>query len=130
MPRLYRKEKMMSAYFTRQGYVSVEALPETEGINSKFFTETILSNIVQPVSVFCPKMQAQGHSMQIDNAKPHNSALSLQKTEELGFTRLAQRPYSPDLAPCDVFLFGFLKKDLDGKNFRSQNEVVSVLRAF
>jgi transposase len=67
--------------------------------------------------------------MHIDNAKSHNSALSLQKTEELGIARLAQPPYSPDMAPCDFFLFDYLKKELHGKNFRSKKGVISVVRA-
>jgi hypothetical protein len=67
--------------------------------------------------------------MHIDDAKPHNFGLSLHKTEELGFTRLAQPLYFFDLAPYDFFLFGYLKKELHGKNFRSQNSVISVLRA-
>jgi hypothetical protein len=68
--------------------------------------------------------------MHIDNAKSHNSALSLQETEELGFTRLAQPSYSSDLELYDFFIFGYLKKELHGKNFRSQNEVISVVRSF
>jgi hypothetical protein len=36
---------MISAYFTGQGFVFVEALPETERFNSTFFTETIIPNI-------------------------------------------------------------------------------------
>jgi hypothetical protein len=68
--------------------------------------------------------------MNIDNAKSHNSVLSLQKTQELGFTRLVQPPYSLGLAPYDFFLFSYLKKKLHGKNFRPQNEVISVMRAF
>jgi hypothetical protein len=75
-------------------------------------------------------MHAQGYWVQIENAKPPNSALSLQKTEELGFTRLAQPCYFPDLAPYDFFLFGFSKKKLHGKKFRSQNQMMSVMRAF
>jgi hypothetical protein len=66
---------MISAYFTRQGFISVEALPETERFNSTFFVETILLNIIQFMSVFHPKMQAQGYWMHVDNAKFHNSAL-------------------------------------------------------
>jgi hypothetical protein len=54
--------------------------------------------------------------------------LSPQKTEELGFTRLAQPPDSPDLAPCDFFLFGHLKKELHRKKFRSQNGMISMVR--
>jgi hypothetical protein len=79
---------MILAYFTRQGFISVEILPETERFNSIFFTEIILSNIVESMNVFRPKMQARCYWIYIDNARPHNSALSLQKTEELGFTRL------------------------------------------
>jgi hypothetical protein len=119
---------MISAYFTRQGFVSVEAFPETERFNSTSFTETILLNVVQSASAFRPKMHAQGYWMQIDNATSHNPALSLQKTEELGFARLAQPPYSSDLAPCDFFRFGYLEKELHGKNFRSQNGVISLVR--
>jgi hypothetical protein len=65
--------------------------------------------------------------MHIDNAKPHNYVLSLQKTKELGFTRLVQPHYSPDLAPCDFFLFGYLKKE-PYENFRFQNGVIFVVR--
>jgi hypothetical protein len=121
---------MISAYFTRHGFVSVESLPETERFNYTFFTEINFPNIVQSVSIFRLKMQTQDYSMHIDNATSHNSALSFQKTEELGFTGLAQPPYSPDVAPCHFFLFGYLKKELHGKNSRSQNEVISVVRAF
>jgi hypothetical protein len=46
------KKTMISAYFTRQGFVSIEALPETERFNSTFFIETILPNIVQSMSLF------------------------------------------------------------------------------
>jgi hypothetical protein len=126
----FHRKMMISAYFTHQGFVSVETLPETEQFNSTFFTETNFLNIVQFLSVFRPKMQAQDYWMHIDNVKSHNSALSFQKTEELLFTRLAQPPYSHDLAPCDFFLFGYLKKEVHGKNFRSQNEVICMVRAF
>jgi hypothetical protein len=51
--------------------------------------------------------------------------MSLQKAEEVGFTRL---PHSHDLAPCGFFLFGYLKKEREEKNFRSENEVISALR--
>jgi hypothetical protein len=121
------KKTMISAYFTRQGLVSIEALPETERFHSTFFTETILASIVQSLIASRPKMQARCYWIHIDDAKPHNSGLSLRKTEELGFTWLPQPPYSPDLAPSDFFLFGYLKKELQGMNFRSGNQVISAV---
>jgi hypothetical protein len=123
------RKTMISAYFTRQRFVSIEALPETERFNSEFFTGTILPSLVRSVSLLRPKMQAQGYWLHIDSAKPYNSVLSLHKTEELGFTRLPQSPYSPDLTPCDFFLFGYLKKEPQGMNFRCQNGVISAMTA-
>ena len=32
-------------------------------------------------------------------------------------------PYSPDLAPCDFFLFPRMKRDLKGKRFQNVEEV-------
>jgi hypothetical protein len=98
--RYRSKKRTISAYFTRQGFVSVEKLLQTEWFNSTFFAEIILPNIVQFVSVFRLTMHAQCHWIHLGNAKPYNSALSLQKTEKLEFTRLAQPSSSPDLTPA------------------------------
>jgi hypothetical protein len=32
------------------------------------------------------------------------------------------------LAPCGFFLFGCLKQELEERNFRSENEVISAVR--
>jgi hypothetical protein len=66
--------------------------------------------------------------LHIDNAKSHNSRLSIRKTEEYGFIRVPQPHYSPDLAPCDFFLFGYLKSQLEGKTFFDENDVKGEMR--
>jgi transposase len=43
--------------------------------------------------------------------------MSTEKMEELGFIPVAQPPYSPDLAPYDLFLFGYLKQHFGRKVF-------------
>ena len=42
-----------------------------------------------------------------------------------GYELIPQRAYSPDLAPSDYFLFPNLKKDIRGRHFRSNEEVVA-----
>jgi hypothetical protein len=74
-------------------------------------------------------MQAQCYWLYINIVIPHNSALSLRKTEELGFTRMLQPPYSHDLTPCAFLLFGYLKKELQGMNFGLYNEMLSAMTA-
>ena len=47
-----------------------------------------------------------------DNAPCHNSKLTKEFLQTLPFIRIPHPPYSPDLAPCDFYLFGFLKTRL------------------
>jgi hypothetical protein len=105
---------IFSVYFTRQEFIAIETLSKRERFNSAFFTLTILPNIVGSVSMLRPKIRAHDYWLHIDNDKLHNAAVPFQKTEEMGFTRLSQPPYSYDLAPCDFFLFRYLKKNKRG----------------
>jgi hypothetical protein len=56
---------MISACFTRQGFVSIEARSETERFNSAFVAETILPRLVQSASLLPLKMQAQDYQPHI-----------------------------------------------------------------
>ena len=46
------------------------------------------------------------------------------KLSYLGFHCLHHPPYSPDLAPSDYHLFPGLKKQLKGRHFSSDEEVI------
>jgi len=65
-----------------------------------------------------------------DSAPARTSALAKAKLVELGYELLPHPPYSPDLAPCDFFLFPNLKKSLAGQKFASNEEVVSATEAY
>ena len=54
----------------------------------------------------------------------HTSADATAKLVELGYELLPHPPYSPDLGPCDFFLFPNLKKSLAGQKIES-NEVIA-----
>ena len=50
--------------------------------------------------------------LHLDNAPAHTSRKSSSYLHELPFIKLPHPPYSPDIAPCDFFLFGYLKRKL------------------
>ena len=52
-----------------------------------------------------------------DNAPSHNALSIRQFLTERNGTMLDQPPYSPDLAPCDSFLFPKLKTVIKGTHF-------------
>jgi len=64
----------------------------------------------------------------MDNARPHNSKVSVQALKEVKAQRVMHPPYSPDLSPCDFFLFGALKEKLAGMSFSSSEDLVSKIR--
>ena len=65
-----------------------------------------------------------------DNAPAHTSVVPTAKLVELGYELPPHPPYSPDLAPCDFFLFPNLKKSLAGQKFESNEEVIAATEAY
>ena len=45
----------------------------------------------------------------LDNARVHNSILDTDFLTKIGIKTVRHRPYSPDLAPCDFYLFPKLR---------------------
>jgi transposase len=118
---------MVSAYFSRCGFVSVEFLPMGQKYNSQFFIKTVLPSIEKKLAECRLKLRTAAAHVHIDNAKSLTSKMSIEKIKELGFMLVPQPPYSPDLALCDFFLFGYLKHHLEGKHFTREDQVIAVI---
>ena len=61
----------------------------------------------------CAKFVPRVHFHQ-DNAPVHNSILVTDYLTQMGIKTVPHPPYSPDLAPCDFWLFPKLKENLRG----------------
>ena len=65
-----------------------------------------------------------------DNAPPHRAAQTTVTIKRLGFEFLDHYPYSPDLTPCDFFLFSLIKSVLRGTRFEDiADRLVAVQQA-
>jgi len=60
-----------------------------------------------------------------DNAPAHRALATQKKLAYLGFQCLVHPLYSPDLAPSDYNLFSGLKKQMKGRHFSSDAEVIA-----
>ena len=63
--------------------------------------------------------------LQQDNARVHTCKIAMDAIERNGYELIPHPAYSPDLAPSDYFLFPNLKKDIRGRHFRSNEEVLA-----
>jgi histone-lysine N-methyltransferase SETMAR len=119
---------MISAYFSSCGFVLVEFLPMAQKYDSHFFTETVLLSIERKLAERRPKLQTTAAHLFVDNTALYTAKMSIERIEELGFILVPNPGYSPDLAPCDFFLFGHPKDHLEGKQFTREGQVISALR--
>jgi len=56
--------------------------------------------------------------------------ITMAKLVELRYELLSHPLYSPDLAPCDFYLFPNMKKWLGAKHFASNEEVIAETEAY
>jgi len=58
-----------------------------------------------------------------DNAPSHRALVTREFLAHNSIITLLQQPYSPDLAPCDFFLFPKMKLQLKGRRFDTVEEI-------
>jgi histone-lysine N-methyltransferase SETMAR len=118
---------MLSVYFPRWGFISIEFLPQGQNYNSQFFIETVLLSIELKLAERRSRLRATGAHLHMDNAKPHRSKKSIERADEMEFVFVPHPPYSPDIAPSNFFLFGYLKEGLTGTSFPDQEILISMV---
>jgi histone-lysine N-methyltransferase SETMAR len=58
-----------------------------------------------------------------DNARPHRARMTSQFMEQNLMQRAPHPAYSPDLAPSNFYLFGYVKQLLSGCQFADQDSI-------
>jgi hypothetical protein len=65
-----------------------------------------------------------------DNVPAHRALATQKKLAYLGFQFLDHTPYSPYLAPSHYYLVLGLKKQLKGRHFSSDAEIIAVMETW
>ena len=100
---------MLEVFFDSQGIVHYEFIPEGRTVNKEMYVE-ILRRLRDAIRRKRPDKWAQKNWLLLhDNAPSHRSLLVKQYLAKHGVTTLEHPPYSPDLAPCDFYLFPRIK---------------------
>ena len=93
-------------------------------INKEYYLEVIW-HLPEAVRRKRPQMWA-AHNWQLhqDNATAHSAHLIQAYLAKNNTPPVRHPPYSPDMAPCDFWLFPELKTTLKGKSFESREEIM------
>lgn len=77
-----------------------------------------------------PKLSRKKVLFHQDNAPVHTSAIEMAKIHELGFELVPHAPYSPDLAPCDYYLFPNMKRWHGGQKKLSNEDCIAGVNGY
>lgn len=116
-PGFQSRKRLFSIFFNYQGPVVVDILPQKETITAKYYAKTVLPQVMQSICEQRPNVGTQKTLLLHDNASAHKAKVTVTYLEEQGVQVLPHPPYSPDLAPCDFWLFPLMKQNLSGRKF-------------
>jgi len=115
-------------FFDVRGIVHREFVPPGQTVNQEFYLE-VLRRMRENVRRKRPELWRSGDwFLHHDNAPAHTALSVTWYFASLGWIVVPHPPYSPDLAPCDFFLFLTMKKTLKGKRFATVEEVKTALQ--
>ena len=121
----YPLEKFSPRFFWDQdGILRVDYLPKGQIINAEYYS-TLL---VKLKDILKEKRHGKVTKRVLflhENAPAHRALATQKKLAYLGFRCLDHPPYSLDLALSDYHLFPGLKKQLKGRHFSSDAEVIA-----
>lgn len=117
-PNLHGKKNLYSIFFSCNGLMAQIPGPDDRSVNGQYVVDRVLPAVVNS---FGEKHPGEKMLLHWDNARPHHSAVVQGFLDDTDVRVLRHPPYSPDLAPCDFWLFSVLKNRLAGQSYKTLN---------
>ena len=125
MPAWYAHR--FTVFFDWKGPVLQIPVLKGSSVTGKFYRESVLTQLVDFYQKCRPRTGVRGIKLLHDNAPAHKSAMVQEYLKESGLNVLDHPPYSPDLSPCNIWLFPRLKEMLVGHCFESHCGICSAV---
>ena len=122
-----QKKVLYTVFFNTKGIVLQKPCKRGQTVTGKFYRDSVLSDLKKHYAATRPNTGMRGIKILHDNAPAHKSKLVKEYLAAENIDTLPHPPYSPDLAPCDFYLFPLLKKTLVGRTFKSRTALGSAV---
>ena len=97
-----------------------------ETIDHQYYIDYCLKPLIDKIKMQRPSCGVQSIKLHYDNGRPHVHRDVSSYLQSEGITIIPHPPNSPDLSPCDFWLFDFIKENLaDQNNSESLHRAVS-----
>lgn len=109
----FEAKTMFCIFFRSTGVVQITYCEKGVTIDNQRYINDCLSPMIQEVESQRPVYGVRDMYLLHDNARPHVHVNVRNFLESKGLKEIDHPPYSPDLAPCDFWLFDYIKERLD-----------------
>ena len=113
---IYEPKTMILKFSRSSGPVLIHAFEKENTVDNVYYSENCLSPAFESIKRQRVSSGLRGIKLLHDNAKPHIHFNVRKFIESNGVIEIDHPPYSPDLAPCDYWLFDYIKQRLGDEN--------------
>ena len=123
-------KKVLYAIFSGEGVAIKVPVKKGKSITRKYYKDVVLKKLKMYYQKRCPVTGFKHVRLLHDNAPAHTSAIVTAFLKKEKVTVLPHPSYSPDLAPCDFFLFPKLKAFLAVQKYQSRQALGSAIHQY
>ena len=116
-------------FFSTDRIVARIVVPKGQTVTEKYYVNHVLPKVFENFKEITKRKTVRHLMLQHDNAAPHKANIVKEYLSENKVKILSHPSYSPDLAPCDFFLFPKIKKELGGRSFSSIENLSRAVQA-
>jgi transposase len=114
----------VTVFWNPNGLYVNRFLERSTSVNSAYFAEYVVRDIEFVPALQTTRQQKKKFIPHMSNSPGHKSRMIIEEIESLHLTLAPHPTYSPDLAPSDFFLFGYLKQKMIGIDFESPQGLI------
>ena len=126
---LSTKKILYAIFFSGEGVAIKVPVKKGKSITGKYYKDVVLKKLKKYYQKRRPATYKYVRLLN-DSAPAHTSAIVTAFLKKEKVTVLPLPPYSPDLGPCDFFLFPKLKAFLAGRKYQSRQALGSAIHQY
>jgi len=125
----FEPKVLFSIFFKSNGWLWIHAVDRGEKVDGTYYIDNCLEPVIEELKYQRPNSGVRGMKLLHDNAKPHVASEVKNFLKKEGLNVMPHPPYSPDLSPCDFWLFDYIKRNLQDETnkdslFKSITKIV------
>ena len=111
-------------FFDTSGVILRWPVPAGTTVNAQYYKMVLQDKLRPAIRKKRPGLLESGVIFHHDNAPVHTARVITELLDQYEWSQLEHPRYSPDLAPCDFWLFPKMKEHLRGQRFESEEDII------